>query len=183
MDQTEPLNVPEPQTSLATIVTGVPLANVVKRIVQPSTDVLGKRMADRIESCFVKTAKMIEDVGVSPEPVEDKLVIEILRAASLEEDEDLHTMWAALLANSAIPENAEKVRPSSIAVLKQMAHDEAALLNWIFKYCSRPQEGEDQRDPTASEVGFLELKGAWLELGFVSEASFEHCHVQHHDVQ
>jgi hypothetical protein len=182
MDPTE-LNVPGLQKLLDAIVAGVPLADIVKRIVQPSTDVLGKRMADRVERCLVKTAKMIEDAGVTPQPAEDKLVIEILRGASLEEDDDLQTMWAALLANAALPENAGKVRPSFVAVLKQMAHDEAALLNWILKYCSRPQEGEEQRDPSASEVGFLELKKAWVELGFASEESFEHFHIQHHDVQ
>jgi hypothetical protein len=183
MDLTEKVNVPELQKVVAIIVAGVPLADIVKRTVPSSTDLLGKRMADRVERCFVKTAKMIEDAGVNPQQVEDKLVIAILRAASLEQDEDLHTMWAALLANAALPENAGKVRPSFIAVLKQMAHDEASLLNWIFKYCARPQEGEDQSDPSASEVGFLELKKAWVELGFASEASFEHFNVHHQDVQ
>ena len=137
MDPTEPLNVPGIQKLVEVIVAGVPLADILKIIVPPSTDLLGKRMADRVGRCFVKTAKMIEDAGVTPQPVEDKLVIEILRGASLEEDEDLHTMWAALLANSALSENAGKVRPSFIAVLKQMAHDEASLLNWIFKSPSR----------------------------------------------
>lgn len=32
-----------------------------------------------------------------------------------------------MLANAASPENVGKVRPTSIAVLKQMAHDEAAF--------------------------------------------------------
>jgi len=64
-----------------------------------------------------------------------------------------------------------------------MGRDEASLLNWIFKYCSRPQEGEEQRDPGATEVGFLELKKAWVELGFATEESFEHFNVHHRDVQ
>jgi hypothetical protein len=146
MDPTEPLNVPVFKKLADTILAGVPVADILKIIAPPSTDLLGKRMADRVERCFAKTAKMIEDAGVAPQPVEDKLVIEILRGASLEEDEDLHTMWAALLANAALAENAWRVRPTSIAVLKQMAHDEAALLNWIEKYCSRPQEGEELKE-------------------------------------
>jgi hypothetical protein len=64
-----------------------------------------------------------------------------------------------------------------------MGRDEASLLSWIFKYCLRPQEGEEQRDPGASEVGFLELKKAWVELGFATEESFEHFNVHHQDVQ
>jgi hypothetical protein len=120
---------PQLQSIATTIVAGVPLAEIVKRVVLPSADVLGKRMADRVERCFVKTAKMIEDAAVTPKPVEDKLVIEILRGASLEDDENLHDMWAALLANVASPENAGRVRPVFISILRQMAPDEAALLN------------------------------------------------------
>jgi hypothetical protein len=122
---------PHLQSIATTIVAGVPLAEIVKRIVLPSADALGKRMADRVERCFAKTAKMIEDAGVTPQPVEDKLVVEILRAASLEDNEDLHTMWAALLANAASPEDADNVRPGFIALLREMAPDEAALLTKV----------------------------------------------------
>jgi hypothetical protein len=125
---------PHLQSIATTIVAGVPLAEIVKRIVLPSADVLGKRMADRVERCFAKAAKMIEDAGVTPQPVEDKLVIEILRGASLEDDENLHDMWAALLGNAASPEKADRVRPSFVAILRQMASDEAALLNWMYEY-------------------------------------------------
>jgi hypothetical protein len=132
MDPNEFLKLaPHLQSIATTIVAGVPVAEVVKRIVLPSADALGERMKNRVERCFAKMAKMIEDAGVTPQPVEDKLVVEILRGASLEDNDDLHTMWAALLANAASQENAQKVRPSFIAILRQMAHDEAALLNWL----------------------------------------------------
>ncbi len=48
---------------------------------------------------------MIEDVGVNSQSVGDKLIVEILRGASLEDNEDLHTRWAALLANAASRES------------------------------------------------------------------------------
>lgn len=132
MDLNELLkSAPQLQGIATTIVAGVPIAEIVKRIVVPSADVLGKRMADRVERCFAKTATMIEDAGLSPQQVADKLIVEILRGASLEDNEELHTMWAALLANAGSPENANKVRPGFIALLKQMAPDEAGLLNWI----------------------------------------------------
>jgi hypothetical protein len=41
-------------------------------------------------------------------------------------------MWAALLANAASPDNAEKVRPGFLAILKQMAPDEALILHWML---------------------------------------------------
>jgi hypothetical protein len=40
-------------------------------------------------------------------------------------------MWAALLANAALAEKGSKVRPGFIAILKQMAPDEAELLKII----------------------------------------------------
>src|SRR6266568_709406 len=74
---------------------------------------------------------MAKDAGFTPQAVPPKILFPLLEGASFEEDEDLHTMWAALLANAASPGNAEKVRPGFLAILKQMAPDEAALLNRI----------------------------------------------------
>lgn len=153
---------PHLQSIATTIVAGVPLAEIVKRIVLPSADALGKRMSDRVERCFAKTAKMIEDAGVTPQPVEDKLVVEILRGASLEEDENLHDMWAALLANAGSAENAGKVRPSYVAILKQMAADEAALLNWIYDEAEKSIPPKDILEPFPQSI----LVPAYASLGF-----------------
>lgn len=127
---------PHLQGIATTIVAGVPIAEIVKRIVLPSADVLGKRMSDRVERCFGKAAKMIEDAGITPQPVPDKLVIEILQGASLEDDEHLHTMWAALLANAASPGHSDQVKPGFTAILKQMSPDEAELLNLLYTHAS-----------------------------------------------
>jgi len=43
-------------------------------------------------------------------------------------------MWAALLANAASSKTIIQIRPGFIAVLKQMATDEAALLNWMYDF-------------------------------------------------
>jgi hypothetical protein len=71
---------------------------------------------------------MAKDAGFTPKAVPIKLSFPLLEGASLEENEDLHTMWAALLANSSLPSNVDLVRPGFVAILKQMAPDEAALL-------------------------------------------------------
>ena len=74
---------------------------------------------------------MAKDAGFTPKAVPIKLLFPLLEGASLEEDETLHDMWAALLANASSPEDSDKVRPGFIAMLKQMAPDEAALLKTI----------------------------------------------------
>jgi hypothetical protein len=66
-------------------------------------------------------------------------------------------MWAALLANAASSGGAEKVRPGFIAILKQMAPDEAALLNWMFDHC---ELGFPNRDSP------MTLKAAYTDLRF-----------------
>jgi hypothetical protein len=60
---------PQLQSIATTIVAGVPLAEMFKRIVLPSADVLGKRMADRVERCFGDATKMIDDAKATPHPL------------------------------------------------------------------------------------------------------------------
>lgn len=154
---------PQLQSIATTIVAGVPLAEIVKRIVLPSADVLGKRMADRVERCFAKTAKMIEDAGVTPQPVEDKLVVEILQGASLEANESLQDMWAALLANAGSAQH-DTVRPRYVEILRQMAPDEAALLNWIYDEAEKSTSARDVLEPYPQTI----LVKAYASLGFGS---------------
>jgi hypothetical protein len=71
---------------------------------------------------------MAQEAGFTPQAVPPKILFPLLEGASLEDNEDLHDMWAALLANAAFSENADIVRPGFIATLRQMAPDEAALL-------------------------------------------------------
>jgi hypothetical protein len=69
----------------------------------------------------------------TPKAVPIKILFPLLEGASLEENEDLHTMWAALLANAASPTKSEMVRPGFIAIMRQMAPDEAVLLKGIVE--------------------------------------------------
>jgi hypothetical protein len=81
-----------------------------------------------------KAERMAQKAGFTPKAVPIKLLFPLLEGASLEGDEDLHTMWSALLANAASPQQTNEVRPGYIAILRQLAPDEAAILNWIWTY-------------------------------------------------
>ena len=132
MDPNELLKAaPEVQKIVATIVAGVPIAEIVKAIVLPSADALGKRMANRVERCFDKTGKILQAANSRVQEVPEKILIPILQGVALEDDKNLHDMWAALLANAASPENVGKIRPTFIAILKQLAPDEASMLKEI----------------------------------------------------
>jgi hypothetical protein len=74
---------------------------------------------------------MAKKAGFTPQAVPPKILFPLLEGASFEEDEDIHTMWAALLANAASEKVSDTVRPGFIAILRDMAPDEAALLRAV----------------------------------------------------
>jgi hypothetical protein len=83
--------------------------------------------------CVKKAERFVQEAGFTPEAVPIKQLFPLLEGASLEGDEDLHTMWSALLANAALPHQTNEVRPIYVAVLRQLAPDEAAVLNWMLR--------------------------------------------------
>lgn len=117
------------------------LTDIVKAMLGPATAEIAERFRDDVRlyryrrqlDCLKKAEKMATDAGFTPKAVPIKILFPLLEGASVEEDEDLHTMWAALLANTASPTKGEMVRPGFIAILKQMAPDEVVLLKGIVE--------------------------------------------------
>jgi hypothetical protein len=113
--------------------------DVIKAMLGPATAEIAERFRDEVRvyrfgrqlECLKKAEQMAKEAGFTPKSVPIKLLFPLLEGASLEENEDLHTMWAALLANAASPAQVEMVRPGFIAILRQMAPDEASLLKVI----------------------------------------------------
>src|ERR1700756_188385 len=101
----------------------IPFTAIVKRMLGPAADEVAEMWKDQVRmyryerqlKCVEKAERMATEAGFSPKAVPIKLLFPLLEGASLEEDENLHTTWAALLANAASPTNAEKVRPEFIA--------------------------------------------------------------------
>jgi len=112
------------------------LTDIVKAMLGPATAEIAERFRDEVRryrygrqlECLRKAEKMATDAGFTPKAVPIKILFPLLEGASLEEDEDLHTMWAALLANAASPAKSSNVRPGFAAILKQMSPHEAVLL-------------------------------------------------------
>jgi hypothetical protein len=140
---------PEIAKVAAPLAAAVPLTAIVKRMLGPAADEVAEMWRDQVRlyryerqlKCVQKAERMAEEAGFTPQAVPPKILFPLLEGASLEDDENLHDMWAALLANAASPSNAEKVRPGFIAILKEMSPDEAKLLRWLS------QAREDQSLP------------------------------------
>jgi hypothetical protein len=161
-----------PKIAKATTVVAaaVPFTAIVKRMLGPAADELGQRFGDRVRlyrygrslDMLKKAEKMATEAGFTPKAVPIKLLFPLLEGASFEENETLHDMWAALLANAASPENPDIVRPGFIAILRQLVADEAALLNCIFDQVTKAMPQTDFDEPLA-ESALLDSHAA---LGF-----------------
>jgi hypothetical protein len=81
---------------------------------------------------------MALDAGFTPKAVPTKLLFALLEGASLEENEDLHDKWAALLANAASPRMADWVRPSFSETLKLMPPEVARFLDAAYARANEP---------------------------------------------
>jgi hypothetical protein len=127
---------PEIAKGAGALAAAIPFTAVVKRMLGPAADEMWRDQIrvyryGRQLKLLEKAERMAREAGFTPQAVPPKILFPLLEGASFEEDENLHDMWAALLANAASPENGEKVRPGFIAILKQMAPDEAKLLRWL----------------------------------------------------
>jgi hypothetical protein len=151
----------------AAIGAAIPFTAIVKRMLGPAADELAEMWRDQVRvyryerqlKCVEKAERMAQEAGFTPQAVPPKILFPLLEGASFEENEDMHTMWAALLANAASPESTEIVRPGFITALRQISTDEAKLLSWVYDLVSR---GDDFGQP----IEFSEFIRAYSALGF-----------------
>lgn len=138
-------HIPQITSATKAVAAAVPFTAIVKRILGPAADEVAQMWADSVRmwrferqaSCVRKAETMLQDAGITPHTVSPKLLFPLLEGASFEDNDDLHTMWAALLANAASP-TAGRIRPGFVAILREMAADEAVLVSWIYENTSEP---------------------------------------------
>ena len=115
-------------TDLVTIATTA----VLSQFLGPSAKHLGEELLERGKKVGSKAASLLAAVGREPEPVEPKLLIPLVQAASLETDESLSDKWAALLANAADPAQQVRVQPGFAEVLRQLTPVDAQILERVY---------------------------------------------------
>jgi hypothetical protein len=80
-----------------------PVGDLVKRIAGPLADEIGDSLALLVRpyrimlsvKMFQKTQRMLKEAGITPHAIPRRLFLPILDNASIQDDEDLHTRWAA----------------------------------------------------------------------------------------
>ncbi len=71
----------------------------------------------------------LRDIGVEPAEVAPQILLPLLEAASLQDGEDLRSMWANLLANAADPRNQVETRPRFVSILRDLSVSEAKFFD------------------------------------------------------
>ena len=115
MDANELIKAAPAIAKVAGPLAAIPFTTLVKPMLGPAADELAEMWQDQVRlyryerqlKCVEKAERMAQEARFTPQAVPPKILFPLLEGASFEEDEDLHTMWAALLANAASPENAK----------------------------------------------------------------------------
>ncbi len=117
-----------------------PITDLVKRVAGPAADEVGLTLQDSIKvwraarqyKLFEKMNDTISKAGFVPNPIALKLLLPALDYASVEDNEDLHTIWANLLANAADPRQTSPVSPAFPLILKELSWRDARFLHVLF---------------------------------------------------
>ncbi|GAB3843659.1 hypothetical protein GCM10028822_00060 [Hymenobacter terrigena] len=109
------------------------------KVLGPSTEELGEVGREYVKKwrtgnaaqTAAQASTMLDDAGIAPQPVAPKVLLPLLEAASLEDDEFLRTQWAALLANAATPHRKVPVEPGFVEILKQLTPVQVRILTVV----------------------------------------------------
>jgi hypothetical protein len=126
-------------TAVAKIAAGsIPFTGIVKRMLGPAADEVAEMCRDSVRvyrygrqlKLLEKSERMAQEAGYTPNAVPLKILFPLLEGASFEDNEDMHDMWAALLANASRSDN--MVHPSFIDILKQLRPIDAKFLAVVY---------------------------------------------------
>jgi hypothetical protein len=132
--------------SLALAKSGIPAAmeaakKLLEKLVGPVSEEVGLLLQDKVRSYRLrnqlivlgKTQDMLNKAGIEPKSVPLRVLVPLLEGAALEDDDNLSTKWAALLANAATPEYSVNLIPSFSNILSQLSLHDVKILDVLLK--------------------------------------------------
>lgn len=87
-----------------------------------------------------KAAWMIQQRGFRIMPVSPKILLPVLSCAAIEDNEQLHSAWAALLANAVMQEEGLVLTPVFVEILKQLSSAEITFLLHLQDFLQQEQD-------------------------------------------
>jgi hypothetical protein len=117
---------------------------LVQDFLSPVLKEAGQYLADRIKFNRINAAiralqiakEQVVSSGMEQKPVSLKILAPALEWASLEEDEDLISLWAGLIASAATTGD---TLPAFGDILRQLSPQEARILNFTYENATQKQ--------------------------------------------
>jgi hypothetical protein len=117
---------------------GEKIADLLHRLAGPMFDEFGAILADKVRvyraknlvATMQKTERILREAGLPVNTVPTRLLLPIMEASSIEDNETLQDMWAGLLATAS--QETDAVSPSFVETLKQLTPDEARFLEELY---------------------------------------------------
>jgi len=131
-------------------------------------DKINHRRHKNLIGITVEAKRNLAEAGLSPKEVPLKFIHPLLDVCSLEEEPDIQTIWANMLANAADPRQKNPVGSSFSGILKELTSREVKLLDATYRHLE-----ENIRAPghilTQQQrgVGEVLLMGLFGEAGFL----------------
>ena len=112
------------------------LREVARDLIGPPAAELGQYFAEQVRIFRFKSAvravekakEMVAAAGLAIQPIDLQRLIPMLEGASLEEEDDLVSKWAGLIASAAIGSD---TLPAFADILRQLTPEEARMLDFI----------------------------------------------------
>lgn len=139
-------NMSDEENAALVIKTGIeqlmrPFQDLLDKLLGPAATVIGESLGDQTKVWqFKRRIRFMREVqrlagesGLKINPIATRLFFPAYEAASIEDDDDMQTRWAALIANEAT--TVGSVHPSFIEILRQLAPQDAQLLDKLYDNC------------------------------------------------
>jgi hypothetical protein len=115
------------------------ITGLISKVAGPLAEELGLILGDKArayrfrnaEKIFTRSQRMLQEAGINAQSIPPRLLLPAFQASSVEDNEVLQELWAALIANAASGNRSDAVLPSFVEVLKQMTPEEAIFLTKI----------------------------------------------------
>jgi hypothetical protein len=140
------IRVTDEENTTLVIKTGIeqllaPYKDLLARLLGPAADEIGLSVADSAKvwrlrrqiRLYSEVKRMIEESCLSMKPIPPRLFFPILQGGSTEDDDDMQSRWAALLANAAT--TPDSVHPAFIEILRQLSPQDARSLDSCYDHC------------------------------------------------
>jgi hypothetical protein len=160
------------------------VTDIAYKIAGPASEELGGLLRDHVKVyrlqrqlvLWKRVQRNVKEAGFNPKAVDPKFLLTAIDAASVESDDDLTDMWAALIANASDPRRSSPVQTYFPELLRQLTKDQALLLAALKK------DSDKKRPPEESTTGVEIRLGSWtppdilkiyMVLGLISEETGE----------